>query len=487
MTDNLKQQTAKGLFWGGISNLVMQGLNLILGIILARKLMPADYGMVGLLLIFSNVAGAIQESGFTAALVNKKTINHDDYNAVFWFNVLIGVCLYVLLFFCAPLIAQFFHLPSLTDLARFSFLSIVLSSLGVAHNAMLIKRLRVKQNVMVQMTSLVLSGAIGVFMAYRGMAYWGLATQTLTYVAGVMIGRWIFSGWHPTFSINFRPLRSMLAFSLKMLASNLVTQLNNNILTIILGRCYNEREVGHFNQANKWSYMGSYSLQAMVNGVAQPVLKEVEGDPSRQQRIFRKMLRFTAFVSMPCMFGLSLVAPELIVIAITEKWAASAALLQVICIGSAFLPVQNLMYNLIVSKGRSDLCLWLTIAYGVVQTVVGIVCSRYGIPTMVWAYAIVNVVWVWVWGVFVKREMQLRFVQLLYDVLPFSVIAAAAMLLAAAVASLADGLWLVLAIKVAVMAAFYLLCLYLLKAKVLNECFDQLRLMIRKKKQTTAG
>lgn len=482
MAETLKEKTAKGIFWGGLSNMVIQGLNLLLGIILARKLSPDDYGMVGVLLIFSNVAGAIQESGFTSALVNREKIRHEDYNAVFWFNLAMGAGLYLLLFLCAPLIAAFFHQPALTSLGRYSFLSVFFSSVGVAHNAMLIKRLRVKQNVMVQMISLAVSGVVGVSMAYSGMAYWGLATQTLVYIVGVSAGRWLCSGWSPSLPVDFKPLRSMFGFSVKMLASNLVTQINNNILTVIMGRYYHEREVGYYNQANKWSYMGYNSLQGMINGVAQPVLRQVEDDAARQLRVFRKMLRFTAFVAMPCMFGLSLIAPELIVIAITDKWSASASLMQVICIGSAFLPIQNLMYNLIVSKGRSDICLWVTIAYGVLQIAVGLICSRFGVRPMVCAYTVVNVVWVVVWWSFVRRLIPLGFWHTLSDIVPFCLVAAVSMLAAAAVASLLHGDWLVLTAKIAVAAACYVVSLYLLRAQVLRECITQLKAILQKKR-----
>ena len=168
MSESLKDKTAKGLLWGGISNGAQQLLNLLFGIFLARLLTPDDYGMVGMLTIFSLIAGTIQESGFISALINQKDIKHEDYNAVFWFSILTSLCLYIILFFCAPLIARFFHQPELTALARYSFLGFFISSTGVAHSAYFYKNLMVKQRAVLNITALIISGIIGITMAYHG-------------------------------------------------------------------------------------------------------------------------------------------------------------------------------------------------------------------------------------------------------------------------------------------------------------------------------
>ena len=332
MSESLKDKTAKGLLWGGISNGIQQLLNLFFGIFLARLLTPDDYGMVGMLSIFTLIAGSIQESGFTAALANKKEIKHEDYNAVFWFSISTSLCIYTLLFFCAPLIAQFFNQPELTSLARYSFIGFVISSTGVAQNAYMFRNLMVRQKAQSIIIGLLVSGTIGVTLAYHGYSYWGIATQSLTYVITVMTCYWFFSPWRPTFHFNLKPLRGMISFSSKMLATNIFNHLNNNIFSIILGKFYSEKEVGFYNQANKWNYMGHSLVSGMINGVAQPVLAQVTDDKERQLRVFRKMMRFTAFVSFPAMFGLSLIAPELITIAITDKWIESAQILQLLCI-----------------------------------------------------------------------------------------------------------------------------------------------------------
>ena len=407
MSESLKEKTAKGLFWGGFSNGIQQLLNLFFGIFLARLLNADDYGMVGMLTIFIAVAGTLQESGFTNALTNKREVTHKDYNAVFWFSTLTGITMYILLFLSAPLIADFYDKPELVPLARYLFIGFLISSSATAHNAVLFKNLMVKQKAMSQIIALTLSGIIGVIMAFNGMTYWGIATQSVVYILVVTICFWHFSPWRPTLNIDFRPLKSMFGFSSKILVTNIFTQINNNIFSVLLGKFFSEAEVGYYTQANKWNTMGHSLITGMVSGVAQPVLTEVANDAGRQRNVFRKMLRFTAFISFPAMFGLALIAHELIVISVTDKWLDSVPILQLLCIWGAFLPILSLYSNLIISKGKSDIYMWNTIALGILQVIVILLAYPYGIHTMIVAFVTVNIVWMLVWHYFVWQQIRL--------------------------------------------------------------------------------
>lgn len=420
---SLKEKTAKGLFWGGLSNGIQQLLNLFFGIFLARLLTQEDYGMVGVLSIFSLIASTLQESGFISALANRKEIKHEDYNAVFWFSSLAGLTMYLILFACAPLIARFFHTPELTPLARYSFLGFLISSTGVAHSAYLFRTLQVKQRTMASVIGLFLSGAIGITLAYNGFAYWGIATQSLVYIATTTSCFWYFSPWRPTFRLDFSPLKQMFAFSSKLLITNICHHIHNNIFSLVLGKFYTVSDVGNYNQANKWNYMGHSFINGMVSSVAQPVLAQVADDKERQLRVFRRMMRFTCFVSFPAMFGLSLVAPELITIAITDRWIESAQMMRILCISGAFIPVINLCSNLLISKSKSNIYMWNTISLVLVQLALALLFYPQGIYTMIYAYVIVNITWLLVWNYFMNKEIGYRLTDLLKDLMPYLLIA----------------------------------------------------------------
>lgn len=457
---SLKDKTAKGLFWGGLSNGLLQFLNLFFGVFLARILTPADYGMIGMLTIFSFIAGSLQESGFIAALANKKEVVHKDYNAVFWFSTGLSFYLYIILFFCAPLIADFYHVPELTALSRYSFLGFFIASLGTAQSAFLFRNLMVKQKAMSSVIALIFSGIVGVLLASLGFAYWGIATQNLVYVATVTVCYWCFSSWRPTFHLDFTPLKGMLSFSSKLLLTNIFGHINNNLFSVILGKFYSETEVGYFGQANKWNMMGHSLITGMVNGVAQPVLAQVSDDKERQSRVFRKMLRFTAFISFPAMFGLSLVAPELITIAITDKWAASAEILRLLCISGAFIPIITLYSNLLISKGKSNVYMWNTICLGMTQLLVMLLLYPYGIHTMVLVYVLINIVWLLVWHYFVWREIRLRLFQALKDIMPFAIISGGIMIATYYITLFMQNIYLLFVSKVIIASSLYMIIMW---------------------------
>ena len=473
---NLKEKTAKGLLWGGLSNGAQQVLNLVFGIFLARLLSPADYGMVGMLTIFTLIATTLQESGFISGLNRKAQVTAADYNAVFWFNVLCSVAVYALLFACAPLIAAWFRQPVLVPLSRLSFLSFVVSALNIAPRAWLFRNMRVRETALLSMVALVVSGVTGVALAWYGFAYWGLAIQNLVFCLMVTAGSWWLADWRPSRHIDLRPLRSMIGFSSKLLATNIFTHINNNIFSIFFGRLYGEKTVGYYNQANKWTGMGHTMLTGMVWSVTQPLFARLsDNEPERMRRIFRKMLRLTAFLSCPALFGLALIAPEFITIAITAKWMPSARLMQLLCIGGAFVPVASFYANFLVSRGKSDVFMWNTIVLCLVQMLLLVLLYPLGVEVMVTAYITLNTLWLFIWHWFVRRLTGLPLHEALSDVLPFAGVAALSMAAAGLAARpVAGNLYASLAVKIGVAAAVYLSLLRLFGAHILAECWGYL-------------
>lgn len=477
---SLKEKTAKGLLWGGVSNGIQQLLNLAFGIVLARMLNAADYGMVGMLAIFTAIAGTLQDSGFTTAIVNKKEVTHKDYNAVFWFSFLTGVLLYVILFFSAPLIAAYYRQPDLIPLARFTFLGFVISSTATAHSAYLFRNLMVKQKAIAQIPALILSGGTGIIMAYNGMSYWGIATQSLIYILVVNVSFWYFSPWRPTFHIDFSPLKEMFGFSSKVLITNIFLQANNNIFSAIIGRLFLPKDVGFYSQANKWNSMGASLISGMMNSVAQPILSQVTDNTNRQQAVFRKMLRFTSYLSFPSMFGLALIAPEFIELTIQTKWMPCVPMLQTLCVWGAFLPISTLCSNLIISKGKSDIYMWNTIAIGILQVAAVLLVHRQGIYYMILTYACINIVWLLVWHHFIRKEISLRLWDAIKDIAPFGGIALLTMGITYALTVSIEPQWLLMTAKIIIAGIVYFCIMHLSRSKIQQEALSYL---LRRKKE----
>ncbi len=470
--ENLKTSVAKGFLWGGMSNAFCQLLNLFFGIFLARILSPEDFGPIGMLAIFSAIAGSLQDSGFVAAIANRKEVSHDDYNAVFWFNVLISFAMYAALFVAAPLIVDFFDEPSLLWLSRYIFLGFVVAGFGIAPSAYLFRNLKVKERSMAQILSIVVSGNVGILMAMNGYSFWGIATQSILFVLVRSVVCWCYTPWRPSIRVCFAPLRYLFAFSYRLLITNIFLRINWNIFSFILGgnnRLYSKVDVGNYTKAAEWMTMGAETVNGMVNGLAQPVLAKVADDDERQLRVFRKMLRFTAFVSFPLLLGLSLVAPQIIVIAITDKWIESAYMLRILAVWGAFMPIQSMFTNLMVSRGKSNIYMWSTMVQGIIVLLLLVVVSPLGINGMLATYVMFNVLWLFVWRFFAGREIALTLGMFLRDMMPFALLSVGVMFLTYWLTASFTDVYNLFFLRVAVAALLYVGVLILCRSEELDE------------------
>ena len=467
----LKEKTAQGLLWGGLNSGIQQIVGLAFGIVLGRLLSPSDYGMMAMISIFSLVATALQDSGFRTALTNIEHPKHEDYNSVFWFNIIMASSLYVILFLAAPLIGEYYHTPRVVPLCRYAFLSIVIASLGTAQSAYLFKHLRAKQQAEAGALAVILSSLTGVGMAFAGMAYWSLATQGLVYVGINTLLQWHFSPWRPSIhGITFAPVRRMFRFSCKILATTIMTHVNNNVLNILLGHYFTPRDTGNYNQAYQWNTKCYSLVQSMVAQVAQPVLVSLNGEEGRQKDVFRKMMRFTAFITFPLLFGFGLVAKEFIVTAIGEKWLASAQLIQILCLSGATMPLSTLFSNMIISKGRSGTFFWCTFTLGLVQIATMIMIWPMGIRTMVIAYTLLNTSWLLVWLFFVRRLIGYGYWMFFCDVMPFALAAAGVMGVAYVATMPLSNMIALLITRFIIAVVLYYVVMKLARVKILAEC-----------------
>lgn len=478
--ENLKDKTAKSIAWGAINNGATQILNLVFGIFLGRLLSTDDYGILALITIFTTLAGCIQSAGFSQALANLKTPTQRDYNAVAWFNILAGCSIYVLLFFCAPLIAWYFNQPLLTDVSRLAFLTIPISAIGIVPNAKLWIELRNRELAIAAIIALLISGCCGVWMAWNGWGYWSLAWQQIIFISLSCLLKYYFTRWIPTLPVDFSPIKQMFRFSSKLLLTNMLTVASQNVLTFIFGKLLPISSVGLFNQANKWNTMGSSLISNTMAQVAQPVLSHTDNDVERQERIFHKMLRFTSFLSFPLMLGLALVAYEFIMLTVGPTWERCVPLLQILCIGGAFLPLHTLYQNFIISRGRSDVYLRLVALQIVLQIVFTLSLAPYGITVMVAAFSALNVLFTLFWHFALRSIHPLNTLQALKDTVPFVLIAVVVMVITYYATLCTNVLWALLLCRIILASLLYLGIMKLLHAKTLEECID---FLLRRNKQ----
>ena len=508
MSDNsLKERTAKGLIWGGLSNGLMQLIGAVFGMVLLVYLTPKDQGKVAVLYIFSAIASAMQESGFIAALCNKKEPTHEEYNAVFWFNLMVGAALYIILWFCAPAIARFYEDPDLTALSRVLFLGFLLSSLGTVQRAYLFGHLMVKQTSICSLTAMIISGIVGVTMAANKFAHWAIVSQAVCFVLVTQIMVWHFSPWRPTLprgagrqkrpehshtgsepspvnsqlstvncqlSTFLAPAWRMFGFSSKLMLTNIVNICNLHAFSVLLGKFFGEHTAGIYSTARRWDDMASNTINGMVNGVAQPTLTQVKEDIGRYRQVFRKMLRFTCFVTFPAMFGLSIIAQDFILLVGKEKWAECGTMLAILCIHGAVVPITTLYSNLTISRGKSDVNMICTVAQCLAVWTGLLLLYPKGLMPMVIYFISLNVAWLAIWQWWAKRLVGLRWREALKDILPFLVFTLAVHSFTWWVTAGIPFLWARLLSRIVIAGVLYAGIMWLSGAKIMRETIQYL-------------
>lgn len=465
--ENLKKKTADELFWSGLGSVGQQVLNLMFGIFLARILSESDYGMANLLAVFVTLSYLIKEGGFRVALINRKNVTFDDYNSVFWTSLLVGLLLFLIFFFLMPLFADFLNEPELTALGRFQFFGVLISSLSTVPNAILTKTLKNKLIAKSTFVAVVVSGSLGVTLAYNGFAYWGIAAQNNCFVAVNMICMWVYSGWKPKWKFTFKPVLEMLPFSIKLLISNIFTSLGDNLFTFIIGKSYNKYQVGIYAQGAKWTTLGQQTIHTALEGVAQPVM--VKAADNEKALVFNKLMRFCVFVSFPCMLGFGFVSPELIPLVIGDKWIPSVAVLQILCIWAAFYSTYHLYNKQLLSCGQSGALMWITIFRCVAQILTLFFTLSHGLEWIAVGYVSVNLLFLVVIHIITRRFINITVIQVVKNIAPYLLAAVCSIGAAWWVSSFVSNVYAIIVVKITVTAALYVGSLYVSGSVMLRE------------------
>ncbi|MBD1429805.1 lipopolysaccharide biosynthesis protein [Sphingobacterium litopenaei] len=473
-SDSLKSKAVKGILWGSISNGAQQLLAVFFGIYLGRILTPHDYGLVSLIIVFATVCSSIQEAGFINALANRKEVDHRDYNAVFWMSLMISITLYILLFAISPLIGRFYNQPELVPAARVLFIGLIFGSLGISHSAYLFKTLKVKERSLATALGTLCSGVVGISLVYLGYAYWGIVFQTITYSFTFSLICFLYSDFRPTLQINFAPIKELWGFSSKILLTRVVEILNNNILTLILGK-NSTTSTGNYTQANGWSIKAQGVIANMSHGFAQPMLSTIADDEDRQKRIFTKLLNFICFAAFPTLALLNCVAEEFILITVKEKWLPAVPILKILCINAAFLPIINFYSNFLLSKGKSDLYMRYIISFGVIQLIIIYFLHGDDVLPMVWGISLFTMFWTFIWQLSVAAYSKIKYAELSLIITKYLITALLAGALTYFIGNFVEGNWVSLIVKTLVFGITYISILYVAKSEVLLEIIHYLK------------
>lgn len=383
MSDNLKQKTKKGLVWSMIERFATQGVQFLFGIILARLLSPDDYGVIAMPLVFLAIAQCIIDSGFSTALIRKPELTEDDLSTAFYFNIGIGILCYAVLFISSPLIADFYHTPILSSLLKVTALAVLFNPLCAVQQAILTRKIDFKTQAIVSLSGAVVSGIVGMYMAYNGFGVWSLVFQQVGGYVMRTILLWILGKWKPKRKWSWESFHYLWGFGSKMLGSGLLDTIYNNIYPIVIGKYFSAQDLGNYTRAQQFSSLPSSNVTGVLQRVTFPVLSSIQNEDERLAKNYRKILKLSAFLIFPMMLMLSAIANPIVRILLTDKWSGCVILLQIVCFQMMWYPIHAINLNLLTVKGRSDLFFRLEIFKKIVGVCIMFITIPHGIIWMV--------------------------------------------------------------------------------------------------------
>lgn len=480
----LKEKTATTLKWNSIDRIASQVLYGLSGIVLANLLSKEDFGLVGVLTVFQAFALLFVDSGFGAALLQKKDPDEDDYSTVFWFNLIVGIAVYTVLYFCAPLIAEFFNAPALTAMSRVMFLTFVLTGLGIIQTNRLMKRMDVKQVAISDLFALSVSGCLGIILAYMGFGAWAIVWQSVA-LAGLRSGwLWMTGHWVPRRVFSMKTLRDIRRIGLSVFTSSFFNTFFLNLYNFVIGKWYSLSSLGIYTQADKWSKMGSASLSQILTSSFVPLLSKVQDDMETYHRYMQRIDRFTALMAFSFLLLLAACATSIFHFLFGTKWDMAIPLFQILCVRGVGVVFISLYSNFMMALGHGRQIVAVEIVKdSATAAALAATVFTMDLETMVWGQlAATMITWV-IAAVMVSRRTGYAICRMVGDLIPFFIAAAAAavavMIVPVPVGNVSHELGMTalvgLGIRMATGVAVLLLALRIFRVPELNEGLAMLR------------
>lgn len=392
MTDNssLKSTATRGMLWNAIEKFSVQAGQLIIGIVLARILMPEDFGLIGMLSIFIAISQTFIDSGMGSGLIQKKEKKDIDFSTVFVFNFAVSATFYLLLFFSAPLIASFYNMPQLVILTRVLAIIIIINSLAIVQRTRLTININFKTIAQVNVVSVFTSGAFGIFFAYLGYGVWSLVIQQLVNALVAVIMFWFLSKWKLSLEFSKQAFKDLFGYGSKLLLSGLYAQTMANIYNIAIGKAFSAAELGFYTRAKSFAELTAGTVTSVLHQVSFPILASLQDDKKKMVHIFSRMIRMSSFFIFPVMTILALLTDPIVRLLLTEKWLPVVPLLQWMCFARIFYPISVINMNILNAIGRSDLFLKVDLSKFPISVVALIVTIPLGVKAMVIGHVITS-------------------------------------------------------------------------------------------------
>ena len=362
-----------------------QLVTFIVSIVLARILEPEDYGKIALVTVFTTIMQVFVDSGLGTALIQKKDADDLDFSSVFYFNFIVCLLLYMIMFFAAPFIAAFYNDPIYTPIVRAVSLTIIISGIKGIQQAYVSRHMLFKRFFYATIIGTLISAAVGIFMAYSGFGVWAIVAQQLTNTTIDTLVLWLTVKWRPKKMFSLQRLKTLLSFGWKMLASSLLDTVYNNVRSLIIGKVYSSSDLAYYNQGDKFPNVIVTNINASIDSVLLPAMSNVQDERAVVKSMARRAIKVSTYIMAPLMVGLAVCAETIVCTFLTDKWLPSVLFLRIFCVTYMFYPIHTANLNAIKAMGRSDLFLKLEILKKIVGITLIAITVKFGVVAMAYS------------------------------------------------------------------------------------------------------
>ena len=478
MKYDLRKRIIKSVFWQALEKVGAYGIGFVVSIILARRLAPEQFGVIGIMNVFIALSNVFIDSGFSTALIQKKgTEQQEDCCSAFYINIVMAFVLYGVLFLAAPFIAEFYEAENLVVYLHVFSLILIIRSFSLVQNALLRKRMLFHLSFRISWLALAVSGAVGIGMAYSGFGVWSLIAQQLTNAFVTVVMHWFWVKWRPQLIFDWNRAKSLFSFGWKMFCSSFLSTLYNSIYSLVIGKIADLKMLSYYDRGKQYPKLGMDIINSTIGGVLLPAFSELQDERERMKELAERGLKSIMFIVAPGLAFLFVFADSITVVLLTEKWLPCVIFMRLCCITFFFWPFHTINLHVITACGRSDVYLILEIIKKVQAIVVIAITYRFGVVTMVAAGAALGFVSVLENGWFNRKLIGYAPWRQLWDIAPIvciTVVTAAASYFCTA---FIHHVWLKVIVGAAVFGIAYL------AASLATHTFPQELLRIIRKKR----
>ena len=421
---SLKKRATSGFVWTFAQQFGNQLVSFVVSVFLARLLLPAEFGLIGMVAIFIAIGNTLLNAGLTQSLIRSKEIDQEDYSTVFYFNLVASVILYGIIYLLAPFIADFYDQKIITKIIRVYSLTFVISAFGAVQLAKLTKEMDFRTQTLIAIPAAIIGGAIGIYMAYSGYGVWSLVWSSIITIVVSTVQLWVYSKWTPSWVFNFNKFKEHFNFGYKLTLSGLMDKIFNNLLLIVIGKFFSPAQVGFYTRAETTKQLPVTNISNALNKVTYPLFATIQDDDLRLKRVYKKLMKMVLFVVAPVLVFLAVLAEPTFRFLFTEKWLPAVPYFQILCATGILYPLHAYNLNILNVKGRSDLFLRLEIIKKVIIVLAIIIALQFGIIALLYGQVIISILVYFINSHYSGKFINYPAVQQIRDIIPILFLAA---------------------------------------------------------------